>query len=792
MPITSQTIQCDHCGTPFHPKAQERFCCHGCAYVYDLLHEVGFTRFYELKGNTSTPPIGTRAFRAVDVPWLKTAIQTAEDQATTPVVTAKLGLRGVSCVGCVWLIEAIFTAQAGAVSININARTGIIQPRWECGEFDAVHFAQELQRMGYEVVPPTDESASSSVARELAHRVGICGFFLLNTMLFTLPGYLGMEEDFFLAPLFKLLSALFATLSLIMGGSYFFQRTAEALRHKLLSIDLPIALGLSAAYLGSLIGWLTASTDLIYFDFVATFVFLMLAGRWLQEFALEKNRQHLSRRQPEQQTVTNFGGPNDGERKPVDQIKSGEAYTLAPGEANPVSARLHSDASVSLEWINGEPDPVTITRGKLAPAGAINVNLTSISLTAEEAWSDSLLAQLLEPPKDNFHARRLQRVLSIYLILVLAIAGFGGAAWLILGNQAITALQVFISVLIVSCPCALGVALPLTDELCQSILRRYGLFIKNNDVWERLSQVKTVVFDKTGTLTLETPRLINPECLNMLSEDAMLALYRLVERNLHPVARTLREYLLLRLRTFSDLHDECRIHQSIGNGVYFTDEHGACWSLGKSSWTPCGNETEIDQTTATELRCNGICLATFQFEEEVRDEAKNAIQWLQATNYQIAILSGDAQQNVDRIAAQLNIDSPQSHAHCTPGQKAEWIDHHAPNSALMIGDGANDRLAFDRAICRGTPIVDRSLLEGSTDFFFFGRSLRCLPRLLQLANQRRQTIQIIFALAIAYNFAAITLCLAGAMHPLLAAILMPLSSIATLVVPWRLMHADSA
>ncbi|WP_269540700.1 heavy metal translocating P-type ATPase [Cerasicoccus fimbriatus] len=784
---TSTKAHCEHCGTPFQPKAQERFCCHGCEYVFQMLHDVGFTRFYDLKGSQATPPVGSRAFRTVDVTWLQEAMAKAEESATNGIAEATFGVRGISCVGCVWLIEAVYDAQPGARSINIDARKGAIRPRWHVGEFDAAHFARELQKLGYEVVPEPAKDTKSSASSSIAQRVGICGFLLMNTMLFTLPSYLGMASDYFLAPLFSMLGALFATLSLVIGGSYFFKRASQALRHKVLSIDFPIALGLGAAYLGSITGWLTGAAHMIYFDFVATFVFLMLCGRWLQEYALEKNRQHLNRRQTESQYVTIYGGPEDGARKPIEQVKRGDAYVIAPGEINPVSARLKTNASLSLEWINGEPDPVAWLDGQIAPAGAINVGLSAVAMTAEEAWQDSLLARLLEPPKEDFQAKRLQKVLSVYIVLVLAIAAVGGLAWLALGGGVINALQVFISVLIVSCPCALGVALPMTDELCQTKLRRDGLFIRNNDIWERLRQVRTVVFDKTGTITLETPRLINAGVLDRLSSTASLALYRLVDNNLHPVARSIRESLLLRYPSLQLHPIETPNQEMVGHGVYFISNDGNTWSLGKAGWSPQPDSQALPCKVdgATELRCNGTLLTTFHFEEDIRDDAREAIDWLKEERFNIAILSGDASANVTRIATQLGIEPPQAHGQCSPDDKADWIGEFAPDSALMIGDGANDRLAFDRAICRGTPIVDRSLLEASADFFFFGRSMDCLPSLLRLAKQRRKAVNAIFALAIAYNLIAVSLCLAGAMHPLLAAILMPLSSIATLLVPWR-------
>ncbi len=753
--------------------------------MYRLLHDVGFTRFYDLKGTKPTPPIGSKAFQRADFTWIADEVDRIEGHHSSKDCESSFGVRGISCLGCVWLIEAVFQAQGGTQSIAIDTSRGSVRVYWNRGKFDAIRFAEELQKLGYELVPDTGGQSQSTKSSILSQRIGVCGFLLLNTMLFTLPTYLGMSSDYFLYPIFSILSAMFATFSFLIGGSYFFERTIQTLRHRALSIDFPVALGLIVAYLGSLIGWLNGASDLIYFDFVATFVFLMLCGRWLQEFALEKNQSHLNRRRPENQYVTLYGGPEDGSPKAVENVRRGDEYLVKPGEINPVSARVHNEASFSLEWINGEPDPVTWGPQQLAPAGAINVGLSAVPMTADEPWAESLLARLLAPGEAAFQSRKLQRVISVYIALVLAFALTGGAIWYFLSGSFMRSLQVLISVLIVSCPCALGIALPMTNEMCQSRLRRLGLFIRNHSIWERLRSVRTIVFDKTGTLTLDTPRLINPESFNSLDADSLHALHSLVEKNLHPKARSIRMELLLRHPHLEEEGISRSIQETVGRGVFYQSENGDRWSLGKPDWengAPSPSPSPKNDSE-TALARNGDIITSFQFEEDLRDNTRRTIQRLQSMDYKVAILSGDASANVDRIAAELGIDSPWVRSRCSPDQKAAWIDEHAGKSAMMIGDGANDRLAFDQAICRGTPIVDRSILEATTDYFFFGRSLSCLPALMELARRRHRIVISIFSLAILYNLIAITLCLAGAMHPLLAAVLMPLSSIASMIIP---------
>jgi len=792
-PPSSQAIDCLHCGTSFIPKAEEDYCCHGCYYVAQLIEDKGLSRFYELKGNKAVPPVGSKVFHESDTAPLLAELESAEAATEKPVASERFSIEGISCIGCVWLIEAIFKRQPGAARALIDPRSNAVELTWQRGGFNLPDFAKELQTIGYRLSPYSEEATAANGTKQITQRLGLCGFFLLNTMLFTLPAYLGMGGDFFLAPLFQMLGALFATLSLFVGGGYFISRAWKAAQNKVLHIDLPIATGLLAAYFGSLVGWFTGYTQLIYFDFVATFVFLMLAGRWLQEFALEKNRTHLQRQQVGPREVTVVGGSQDGKRIAVQAVEAALEYSIAPGEINPVAADpLDAEGMLSLEWINGEAEPVVWKQERIAPAGAINVGLHSLRFRAREAWTDSLLAKLLERPSDPFQDQRLQSILKGYIGVILTIAALGSMTWLATTGDILKSAQVLISILIVSCPCALGVALPMCDEFATARLRRAGLFIKSAQIWERLRRVKTIVFDKTGTLTMDIPRLDNPEVVKALDPLAAQALARLVEKNLHPIARSLREALL----AYHGNGIEPLIlttQESIGQGVSWGDPAGNEWTLGKPTWKAAPNQpTTPNQQQATNnphsahsvLRQNGLLIASFNFSEDVRDDAKDAIEQFRSANLNTTILSGDAHVRVKTIADQLGLANNSVSAECSPADKAEWITRNAHDCALMIGDGANDCLAFDLAFCRGTPVVDRSILQASADFFFFGRSLRCLPELFRTAILRQRTNAVIFSTAILYNLTAISICLAGAMHPLLAAILMPLSSIATLAIAW--------
>ncbi|MEM8549880.1 MAG: HAD family hydrolase, partial [Verrucomicrobiota bacterium] len=423
-------------------------------------------------------------------------------------------------------------------------------------------------------------------------------------------------------------------------------------------------------------------------------------------------------------------------------------------------------------------EPRALKAGQLIPAGALYTGVSEISIHAAETWENSLLRQLLKLSDNPARNPALERVLKGYLGCVLAIALLGGLGWLIAGGGAIAALQVFISVLVVSCPCALGVAYPLANELSVSGLRKDGVFVREESLWTRLARVRHLIFDKTGTLTLESPQLRNPEAISQLDSQAQNALAHLVERSLHPVSRALREELAI--STAMDAVDD--VIEQVGYGLSWYGPE-ARWSLGRPGWNGL-DEGEIEATDKRpfdcELRREGKIVAAFNFDEAVRPDAVEEIARFSQAGFSITLLSGDRQEKVDTMTRHLGLPSISGLGDLSPQGKAAWIEQHAANNSLMIGDGANDSLAFDAALCRGTPVIDKGLLEQKADFYLVGASLRGLGRLFAIARKRHLAVRDILAFAISYNVIAVAVCLAGWMNPLLAAIIMPLSSLATL------------
>jgi len=825
---------CLHCGTVLSDASQREtgFCCAGCAYVYRLVHDSGLDAYYQIK-DPITAPVDASVFQPQATDWLEELQKNAEAQAAekdiiqdgaptsappkkqpAAAASATLGLQGISCAGCVWLIEKLFMQLPGARRIIVNAQLGHMEISWTAGEFSLPGFAQKLASFNY-LVGPHDASAAEPESRALVRRIGLCTAFVMNTMLFTLPSYFGMEADFPYARLFGTLSLAFGTLSMLAGGGYFLQRAWAGLRHGLLHIDLPISLGILGAYLGSLYGWAIGEETYVYFDFVSTFIVLMLIGRWAQVCAVERNRRRLLSLQPRPQHIAILQPDGTLRPSPPEQLQPGQILELRSGQILPVEAILEEgttsperertlsadkaanlaagtararEAEFSLASINGESAPRRFAAGQRVPAGALNLSRSPVRLRATQTWAHSLLAELTATQSEAEHRNPLlERIVQGYLIGILAVAALAGLFWGLHTGDLLKTGAIVTAILVVSCPCAIGLAFPLAEEIASVALRRRGVFVRSPRLWSLLHKIRKLVFDKTGTLTLETPILQNPEALAALSDDARQALYTLIRDTPHPVSQSLLEAILASGPTPAALEGE--VLEEIGCGVSLGP-----WSLGKAGWKPkadseatagasaLGAAAPHQTKGATTLAYDGTPLATFHLADSIRSDAPDEIARLHALGLEAHILSGDAAHKVQASAAQLGLPPAHGHGQMSPQDKADWLRQNAARDALMLGDGLNDSLAFDAALLRGTPVIHRGTLAQKADFYYLGRGIGGIRALFEVNAIRRRAERVILIFSVSYNLLAVGFAAFGFINPLIAAILMPVNSLLTLTL----------
>lgn len=765
---------CTHCHTPFTPTPQKsEFCCAGCRFVNQLLVGEGLGDFYKLQDGQAGRPVGERPFEAPKTDWLTPLVSNLPDDRTQH--TLKLRVSGVTCVGCVWLIEKLFLAQPGAIRASVFPATAEAEFTWETGTDAILKLAEELPRYGYVLEDPANAAPPKAESRKVIPRLGLSAAFAMNTMAFSLPRYLGMKDNFPYAGLFDLIALLSSTFTLLIGGTYFFSKAIASLRHRTIHIDVPIALGLAFAYIGSTIGWLSGEAHLIYFDFVATFTVLMLGGRYLHLAAAERAQSQLQG----QSAIASDLELIDGSRKSTEALAVGDHFIVSPGQALPVSAILTGDDhEFSLAWMTGEPEPRTFAGGATIPAGSIPLGHAKISLIATEAYSDSLVARLTREEDSVSSQPGVQRILKYYLVTIIIIGLATGIGGVIAGVPPLIALQRMISVFIVSCPCAIGVAIPLVDRRASSALAKFGVFVQNPALWQSLTKIRHLIFDKTGTLTLENPELIQSDQIERLNDEAKSALHALTSGSLHPLSRSLFQIIASQ----TPQSNPAKPVDKAGLGTILKID-GQAWTLGKPGWLGQDDFKTLETSALScELACDGKLIETFQFRETLRPRALQALSNL-SESHQLHILSGDQEARVSSLATTLGIPAKQAHAGLSPDEKADLVSSLKPS--LYLGDGMNDTLAFSAATLSGTPVADRSLLDRRSDFLFTCPGLSFLPTLFSMAKWRRHTVGLILAFTITYNLVAVTACVLGHMTPLAAAILMPLSSIASLLIARR-------
>jgi Cu2+-exporting ATPase len=748
MSATGTMAACAHCGSTLPIDTSSVYCCIGCQTVAALIAESGLGRYYALR-NGATSPVALDV--AHDRQWLEPIV--AELRAAQATVSVELDVQGLHCSACVWLIEELLRRARGS-AVVVNPALGRLSLRVE-PSFDLAAFVDELERFGYRLGPPL--KAPSKARDALLVRAAIAIGLAANAMMFALAIYLGLDEG----PVFELMRTLELVLAIVavaVALPVFARPAIEGLRRGMLHLDLPIALGMTLA-LGGTIAAFAAGAEAAYADTVAVFAALMLLGRWLQARAIAQNRDRLLKSQ---------GAAGLSARCIIDgaltlvragQVREGDRLLIAPSEIAVVDARLEDEATVALDWISGESAPRTLSAGDLLPAGAVNVGANAIRARAETAFDRSPLDALLgrvapEAKDDRTPSRFWDRVSRFYVIAVLAVATLAFGGWLIATGDLLRAIEIATAVLVVTCPCGIGIATPLAYELAATALRRRGLYVRRERALDRAADVKRVVFDKTGTLTTGQLELCDPTIIADLSPSDAAALFDLAARSAHPKSEAVR-------RAFGEhpISEDVHTIEETGRGVHAKID-GHAYFLG-------GAELALVR--------DGVVVAELPTREVLRPDAADEIAALKREGIDVAILSGDAPDRVETMARRLGVSD--ATASCSPHDKAEWLEAHRDRTTLFVGDGINDGPAADVADLAGTPAIDRPHLPGRTDFFFVTAGLAPIRALLLAGLTLRRVARRNLVIAALYNSLAIGLAVGGLMAPWLAAIFMPASSL---------------
>lgn len=781
---------CLHCGNGlghFWTTQEGPFCCRGCKAVYEMIHQEHLDRYYDIKPDTLAP---AASLRPDSFNWLDRLLEEKHRHTTaTGALHLDLDIQGVHCAACVWLIGELFKRREAGISLRINPTLGKVELSWDPARGELKEFLAEVEKFGYRLGPARKGARKQS--RALLLRMAISISMAMNVMMFSLSYYFGLEAgQGALFMFFGWVSLALATISLIAGGGVFFKGAIEGLRRRVAHLDLPISLGMILAYSGSVYGFLTGGPEHAYFDSLTIFIALMLVGRWAQEHILERNRNALLESSGAENLTVKRLAQGRLETVTAPEVRQNDELWIAPGDLLPVQGILmRQRTQVALDWITGESDQVGFQPGETIPAGAFNASQQGFSVTACEDFADSRLQDLLRSSAgsdEDFKPRWWHNISTWYVSFVLVAAAAGFAGWAL--RDLTMALKVTISILVVTCPCALGLATPLAEELVHFALRRHGVFLRKPSFLEKALDVRKVLLDKTGTLTMGQ-LVLDPDsraALDALDPRSREVLRHMTARSNHPVSQSLAAALATLPGTegaVSAAEGE-QLQELPGGGLRLQlgGDDREDWRLGHSRFALDNPGDHYSNGEGTFFVRNGAVLAVFRLSEDFKPDAPGELAGLRKEGYDIYLLSGDAQAKVDAAALALGLPGDRAFGGLTPEAKAAWVRTIDQRDTLMVGDGLNDSPSFEAALCAATPAVDRPVLPGKADFYFLGDGIAAIRRSLLAARHLRKVVRDNLVLAVAYNLGAVALCLCGLVTPVVAAILMPLSSVSVVTL----------
>jgi len=685
-----------------------------------------------------------------------------------------LSVPAIHCGGCIQTIERALGGLPGVEQARVNLSTKRVTIRWH-GD-DPPPLISALKAVGYEAhLYDFGAEEKDVVLRELVWALAVAGFAASNIMMLSVGVWSGADGA--ARDAFHWISALIALPALVYSGRVFFLSAWMTLRRGQTNMDVPISIGVLLAFGMSL--YETAHHGAhAYFDAATSLLFFLLIGRTLDHMMRERARaavKGLARLAARGALVLQRDGTH--RYLPVNDIRPGMTILLAAGERVPADARVAVGRSeLDCALVSGESLPKTVAEGSVLRAGMLNLS-APLTIVAIATAADSFLAEMTRMMEAaeagrSTYRRIADRAARLYAPVIHLTALLTFVGWMIASGDVHRAVTIAIAVLIITCPCALGLAVPMVQIVAARRLFERGIMIKDGSALERLAEADHVIFDKTGTLTRGTPQLIGED---RNDRPALAIAAAMAAHSRHPYSLALADagrHHNTPPVALADLHEHpgSGLEGRIGDAVY---------RLGKADWALSDHTAAVlpawDQPSVA-LSENGRLLARFHFRDELRAGAREAVATLASSGVPVEILSGDGEAAVRRLALTLGIP------HVGGVSPREKVAHIASTTAsgrkiLMVGDGLNDAPALAAAHVSMAPASAADVGRNAADFVFLRESLTAVPQAIDIARKAGRLVRQNLLLAVGYNAIAVPVAILGHVTPLFAAIAMSLSSI---------------
>ncbi|WP_127844844.1 heavy metal translocating P-type ATPase [Psychroflexus aestuariivivens] len=771
---------CYHCGDSCKTNAihydDKDFCCRGCKTVYEIFSENDLNCYYDLEHTPGATPsdIQGKYDYLADAKIIEKLVDFQDED--TEVVT--LYIPHIHCSSCIWVLENLNKLISQVVTSQVDFPSKKVSVTYHTENFSLQKLVETLSKIGYEPYISLEnyDKKSTEVDRSLIYKIGVAGFAFGNVMFLSFPEYFEVSEYWLeqYKPLFRWLMFSFSLPVVFYAGLDYFVSAFKGIKNKILNIDIPIALGISVLFIRS-------SIDIIFdfgsgfFDSLTGLVFFLLLGKVVQQKTYKFMSFERDYKSYFPIAVTKIKTDKTEENIQVYDIKSGDELLIRNQELIPVDGILMSDsAEIDYSFVTGEAKIVHKSSGDRVFAGGKQIG-NAIEVVAEKSVEQSYLTQLWSndvfgknyDPKFQTLINKISRK---FTIAVLTIAFSGLIFWLF--YDASLALNVFTAVLIIACPCAIALATPFALGNLLRIFGQRGFYLKNTNSLEQLADINAFVFDKTGTLTTNQKSEITYEGLDLEDEDR-LVLKNSFRNSNHPLSRELYQFL-----ESNDILTSDSFEEHLGEGIV-SKHNNHTYKLGSAKFV--SGQVSSTLSTAVHISKDEEYLGKFVFETQYRDGIQELFQAMDE-HFKLIILSGDNEGEKAFLTKMLP-KTTQMFFNQKPDSKLRFIKkiQDENKKVCMLGDGLNDAGALKQADVGIAISENVNVFSPACDAIMDAKILPKLDIFVQIAKQGITIIKLSFIFSFIYNAIGLYFALTGQLKPVIAAILMPLSSISIVV-----------